>query len=59
MAHRQLAVDGHDLQRELGIEPGPEIGRLLHRLLDAVVEDPGLNDRERLLDLARETRAAR
>ncbi|HVM25833.1 MAG TPA: CCA tRNA nucleotidyltransferase [Candidatus Limnocylindrales bacterium] len=59
MAQRQLAVDGHDLQRELGIEPGPEIGRLLHRLLDAVVEDPGLNDRERLLDLARETRAAR
>jgi tRNA nucleotidyltransferase (CCA-adding enzyme) len=50
---RQLAVDGHDLTEALSIEPGPRIGQLLERLLEAVIDDPGLNRRERLLDLAR------
>jgi tRNA nucleotidyltransferase (CCA-adding enzyme) len=50
---RDLAIDGHDLQRELGLEPGPLIGELLDRLLEAVLEEPELNDRERLIGLAR------
>jgi poly(A) polymerase/tRNA nucleotidyltransferase (CCA-adding enzyme) len=49
----QLAVDGHDLVAELEIEPGPLIGTLLSRLLDAVLEDPTVNQRDRLLRLAR------
>ncbi|HET6380671.1 MAG TPA: CCA tRNA nucleotidyltransferase [candidate division Zixibacteria bacterium] len=49
---RQLAVDGHDLVRALGVQPGPVVGRLLDRLLEAVLEDPSLNRRERLLELA-------
>jgi tRNA nucleotidyltransferase/poly(A) polymerase len=49
----QLAVDGHDLTDALSIEPGPQVGQLLDRLLDAVIDDPSLNRRERLLDLAR------
>ena len=52
---RQLAIDGHDLQRELGLEPGPLIGRTLARLLEAVLDDPVLNDRDSLLRLARGT----
>jgi tRNA nucleotidyltransferase (CCA-adding enzyme) len=59
MAHRQLAIDGHDLQAELGMTPGPEVGALLHQLLDAVLEDRDLNDRDRLLALARQIRAER
>lgn len=51
---RQLAVDGHILADELGISPGPRIGRLLSRLLEAVLEDPSLNDRKVLLALARD-----
>ena len=47
-----LAVHGDDL-RTIGIEPGPRMGQLLDRLLDQVLEDPGLNTRERLLELAR------
>jgi len=47
-----LAVDGADLI-ELGFSEGPEIGRTLESLLDAVVEDPALNTRERLLDRVR------
>ena len=48
-----LAVTGEDLVTELGIPPGPRIGRLLAGLLEAVLEDPALNSRDRLLDLAR------
>jgi len=50
---RQLAVDGDDLVGALGIDPGPMIGRLLDGLLEAVLEDPSLNTREDLLELAR------
>lgn len=48
-----LAVDGDDLLG-LGFTEGPEVGRTLESLLDAVVEEPELNTRERLLDRARE-----
>jgi putative nucleotidyltransferase with HDIG domain len=50
---RHLAVNGHDLQRELGIAAGPEIGRILARLMDAVIEHPARNERATLLALAR------
>jgi tRNA nucleotidyltransferase (CCA-adding enzyme) len=47
-----LAVDGTDLI-ELGYSEGPELGRTLDELLDAVVDDPSLNTREQLLERAR------
>ncbi|MCU0483573.1 MAG: HD domain-containing protein [Chloroflexi bacterium] len=49
----ELAVDGDDLAG-IGIPPGPLMGRLLSELLDRVLADPMLNDRGRLLELARE-----
>jgi tRNA nucleotidyltransferase/poly(A) polymerase len=54
---RELAVDGHDLMRELDLAPGPEVGRILDRLLEAVLDDPSRNDRPTLLRLARESTA--
>jgi tRNA nucleotidyltransferase (CCA-adding enzyme) len=48
-----LAVSGDDLIGA-GVPPGPEIGRTLRRLLEAVLEDPTLNTRERLLALAKQ-----
>jgi tRNA nucleotidyltransferase (CCA-adding enzyme) len=51
IAVQDLAVQGDDVMRALGIGPGPEVGRALHALLDRVLEDPGLNERERLLAL--------
>jgi tRNA nucleotidyltransferase/poly(A) polymerase len=45
---RDLAVDGNDLI-EAGFKPSPLLGRILHELLDAVVEDPALNTRDQLL----------
>ena len=50
---RDLAVDGNDLLR-VGFRPGPQLGRILHELLDAVVEDPALNTRDGLLTRAKE-----
>ncbi|HKN64472.1 MAG TPA: HD domain-containing protein [Gaiellaceae bacterium] len=50
---QDLAVDGNDLI-ELGFRPGPQLGRILHDLLDAVVDEPALNTRDRLLARAKE-----
>ena len=50
-ARAGLAVSGADLLA-MGVPAGPELGRLLSRLLDAVLEDPALNTREALLALA-------
>ena len=47
-----LAVDGDDLLA-LGLPQGPEVGRVLRLLLDEVVDEPGRNDREALLERAR------
>ncbi len=54
MSVRQLAVNGHDLMSELGVAPGPAIGRILAALLEEVIEDPELNQRETLLLHAKE-----
>jgi tRNA nucleotidyltransferase (CCA-adding enzyme) len=48
-----LAVNGDDLTVELGLPPGPLIGRLLDRLLESVVADPERNTRAQLLADAR------
>jgi tRNA nucleotidyltransferase (CCA-adding enzyme) len=49
---KDLAVDGKDLI-DLGIKPGKEIGIVLNTLLDKVIEDNNLNDKVRLLEIAK------
>ena len=49
-----LAIDGDDLMRELGLKPGPQLGQLIERLLERVIAEPALNDRPTLLRLALE-----
>lgn len=46
---KDLAVDGHDVMRVLGIPPGPQVGAVLNNLLTLVLDDPSLNEREHLL----------
>jgi tRNA nucleotidyltransferase (CCA-adding enzyme) len=47
-----LAIDGNDLMRVLGIAAGPALGRILDELLERAISDPSLNERETLLAIA-------
>lgn len=53
LAVGQLAIGGSDL-RAVGLAPGPRYGEVLRELLDRVTEDPTLNTRERLTEIAKE-----
>jgi tRNA nucleotidyltransferase (CCA-adding enzyme) len=49
-----LAVNGQDVMRVLGIGPGRQIGVVLEKLLERVLDDPSLNERALLEQLIRE-----
>jgi len=48
-----LKVDGHDVMTALNIPPGPLVGRVLNYLLEKVLDEPQLNERETLLGLVK------
>ncbi|WMC91199.1 CCA tRNA nucleotidyltransferase [Kineothrix sp. MB12-C1] len=48
---KTLAVTGRDLI-EAGMKPGKELGEVLNQLLEAVLEEPELNTKEKLLEYA-------
>ena len=50
---RDLAVTGRNLIED-GMKPGKEMGEVLHWLLEQVLDNPELNEKEILLRLARE-----
>lgn len=50
---RDMAINGNDLI-DIGIRQGPEIGRILKKLLDMIIEEEINNDRDILLLKARE-----
>lgn len=50
---RDLAIGGDDLIA-LGFAQGPEIGRVLNELFEAVLEDPTLNEKDILIKMAEE-----
>jgi len=45
-----LKINGNDVIHKRNINPGPEVGRILQNLLEAVIEDPGLNERDTLME---------
>ena len=47
---RDLAVNGEDVMRVLGIAPGPRVGEVLETLLEEVIEHPEANTRDHLSD---------
>ncbi|BDC93579.1 CCA tRNA nucleotidyltransferase [Treponema bryantii] len=49
---KSLAVNGRDLMAA-GIPAGKELGRILNELLECVIEDPEMNDKARLLEVAK------
>lgn len=44
-----LDINGEDL-KSIGIQSGPQMGKILKALLDIVIEDPLMNTKEKLLD---------
>jgi tRNA nucleotidyltransferase (CCA-adding enzyme) len=53
LAVGELAIGGDDL-RDLGVRPGPALGGILRDLLERALDEPSVNTRDRLLELARE-----
>ena len=49
---KMLAVNGRDLIAA-GMKPGPEIGGMLERLLQVVLEEPGRNEKQELMEIVR------
>ena len=48
---KDLKVNGRDLMQE-GIPAGKNLGRILNELFETVLDDPAMNDRDKLLNLA-------
>lgn len=51
---RDLEIGGHEIMREFDVTPGPIIGKLLNELLEIVLDSPECNNRETLIEKARE-----
>ncbi len=50
---KMLKVNGEDIIKEAGIQPGPKIGSILAILLEEVLDDPALNVKEVLMERVR------
>jgi tRNA nucleotidyltransferase/poly(A) polymerase len=48
-----LAIGGREL-KALGLKPGPQFREILDALVQRVIEDPSLNERERLMSIVKE-----
>ena len=51
MQKKDMAINGRDLI-ELGMAQGKELGRVLDELFSMIIEEPDLNTKEKLLELA-------
>ncbi len=49
---KELKVNGRDLMKA-GIESGKKLGAILNELFQTVLDDPAMNDRKKLLELAK------
>ena len=54
---KDLAVNGEDLAK-IGIPKSKEMGEILSKLLEMVIDYPTLNQKDTLLDQARRIRSA-
>jgi len=45
---KDLAINGGDVMRILGVPPSRIVGEILEKLLERVIDDPTLNEREKL-----------
>jgi tRNA nucleotidyltransferase/poly(A) polymerase len=50
-AYSDLKVNGYDIMTVTGLKPGKEVGEILKKLLDIVLDKPELNEKEKLIEL--------
>ncbi|MBN2543183.1 HD domain-containing protein [bacterium] len=48
-----LAIDGNDIMESFGLKPGKLIGKIQDHLIEKVIEDPEINEKEKLLDIVK------
>jgi putative nucleotidyltransferase with HDIG domain len=46
---KDLKIDGNDVMKELNLKPGPEVGKILEKLFEEIVEKKIENNKESLL----------
>ncbi|MFA5166481.1 MAG: HD domain-containing protein [Candidatus Paceibacterota bacterium] len=51
---KMLKLNGNDLMQLLGVAPGPKIGQILDVLLERVIDDPSLNGKDKLAEMAKQ-----
>jgi len=49
-----LAVNGHDVMKIVGLQPGPRVGQILDQLLEKVIEKPEYNQKGRLIEMLKD-----
>jgi tRNA nucleotidyltransferase (CCA-adding enzyme) len=49
---REMAINGHDLI-QMGMKPGRDMKDMLNYLFECILENPELNDKQKLIDLAK------
>ena len=54
LSTRDLAINGNDLMKAFNLSPGPRIGSVLTQLLELVLDTPEKNERDALIELARD-----
>lgn len=57
--NRVLAINGYQAMEILGIGPGPALGKILHDLLERVMDHPELNNEKDLIRILREEKGAK
>ena len=53
LTSKDLDIKGSDILKELNLKPGPQIGDIISKLLDEVLNNPDINNRAKLLEIAK------
>jgi poly(A) polymerase/tRNA nucleotidyltransferase (CCA-adding enzyme) len=48
-----LAVNGHDVIKIVGLKSGPKVGKILNQLLEEVIEKPEYNRKDKLVEIVK------
>jgi tRNA nucleotidyltransferase (CCA-adding enzyme) len=55
---QDLAINGSEVMKVTGLSPGPEVGRILARLSEQLMDHPKWNTRKKLLEMAKKAKSS-